>query len=200
MRSLDDSEMAVAMSPVFKQEVHRRRADQRARHRRPARSPGPACASSRNASPAPCTVTISEAMLNSVRCSGLRSRLLFRWLWANALDAATTIVASRAQRQQRCEVDRVRHRHRRAARRQRQLHFQRRRGRRQQRQDEEEQRLIDADVGEAAEEQQRPRGDDRRHVQACAKWQPVHQCTRCDVATQWSLQSSLSTDQSTWST
>ena len=92
IRSLDDSAMAVAMSPVFSRK-YTVAAPTSGRAIVASAFSGPACASSRNASPAPWTVTTSDAMLNSVRYSGLRSRLLFRWHWANALAAATTIVS-----------------------------------------------------------------------------------------------------------
>ena len=48
--------------------------------------------SSEKASPDPWTVITSDATLNSVRCSGLRS-LLLKWHWLNALPAATSMVS-----------------------------------------------------------------------------------------------------------
>src|SRR5579864_2847427 len=48
---------------------------------------------SENARPAAWTVRTSDDMLNSVRCSGLRS-LLFKWHWLKALLAATIMVSS----------------------------------------------------------------------------------------------------------
>ena len=103
----------------------------------------------------------------------------------------------RTEQEQRREIDGVRNGHRRSARRQREVDLERGRHRGEHQQCDEEHRLIEGRHRQTDREQRYADRDDGGDIMVGSPRQLVHQWTRGAVETQFSPQSSFSTDQST---